>query len=120
MSLVKTAIHRPLTSSNITMIRKTKRNKALVVADKAGKLSLRSGVTEEDALNKLAYYERLEKEEKIMELHDGHWEAMHGKHSRYKCSHCGSVTQVSEIDGQPAYVYCPYCGARMNGRNWTK
>ena len=102
------------------MIRKTKHNKALVITDKSGNHSLRSGITEEDALNKLAYYERLEKEEKIMEVHDGHWKAMLGKHSRYQCSHCGSVTQVAEIDGQPAYNFCPYCNARMHGRNWIK
>lgn len=102
------------------MIRKTKHNKALVITDKTGKHSLRSGITEEDVLNKLAYYERLEKEEKIMEVHEGYWKAMHGKHSRYQCSHCGSVTQVTEIDGQPAYDFCPYCNAKMRGRNWTK
>ena len=32
-----------------------------------------------------------------------------------KCSVCGRVTQVDECMREPLYLYCPNCGARMDG-----
>lgn len=32
-----------------------------------------------------------------------------------KCSVCGRVTQVDECMREPLYLYCPYCGSRMDG-----
>ena len=31
-----------------------------------------------------------------------------------KCSVCGRVTQVDECMREPLYLYCPYCGARLD------
>lgn len=31
-----------------------------------------------------------------------------------KCSVCGRVTQVDECMREPLYLYCPYCGAKMD------
>ena len=33
--------------------------------------------------------------------------------SRYMCSECGWVTNVDECMEKPMYIYCPYCGAKM-------
>ena len=100
------------------MVRKTRHNKAIIIFDKTGKISLRSGMSEEDAWNKLAYYEKLEKEGRIMELADGQWKKIHGPGEKFMCSHCGSVTSVPVINFEPAYPFCPYCNAQMHGRNW--
>ena len=102
------------------MIRKTKHNRSIIIFDKNGKITLRSGMSEEDAWNKLAYYEKLEKEGRIMELADAHWKKIYGPSDKYMCSHCGSVTSVPEINNEPSYPYCPYCNAKMHGRDWKE
>lgn len=33
----------------------------------------------------------------------------------YKCSHCHTKTLVDEFLNKTLYMYCPYCGARMDG-----
>lgn len=33
---------------------------------------------------------------------------------RFTCSECGEIT-AETIMGEPRYVYCPMCGARMDG-----
>lgn len=38
---------------------------------------------------------------------------------RYMCSVCGMETSVDEEMEEPLYIYCPFCGAKMEwgGRN---
>lgn len=33
----------------------------------------------------------------------------------YKCSFCNQVCYVPECMGEPMYIYCPNCGAKMGG-----
>ena len=33
--------------------------------------------------------------------------------SKYMCSECGQMTTVDECMEEPMYIYCPYCGAKM-------
>lgn len=33
--------------------------------------------------------------------------------SKYMCSECGRMTNVDECMEEPMYIYCPYCGAKM-------
>lgn len=33
----------------------------------------------------------------------------------YKCPHCHTKTLVDEFLNKTLYIYCPYCGARMDG-----
>lgn len=32
----------------------------------------------------------------------------------YECSNCGEKSHVKEVMGQPAWDFCPNCGARMD------
>ncbi len=98
------------------MIRNTKHNKQLV-RDFHGILAPAEGVTTEDILYKLHHYEKLEKEGRIMEMAPAHW-IKSAYDNRYICSHCGSLTRVTEIEGRPAYDFCPYCNANMLGRKY--
>ena len=40
-----------------------------------------------------------------------HWE------DRYECSKCGYDTEVDTVMEKPIYNFCPYCGARMDGKS---
>ena len=42
----------------------------------------------------------------------GRWSWRTG--SEYRCTNCGRHTHVDEVMEEPAYNYCPYCGAEMN------
>ena len=33
----------------------------------------------------------------------------------YRCSNCAEKSHVKEVMGRPAWCYCPWCGARMDG-----
>ena len=33
----------------------------------------------------------------------------------YRCTFCGNKAHVKEVMGCPDWVYCPNCGARMDG-----
>lgn len=99
------------------MIRKTKHIKSLVRNDH-GHLDLFSeSVTIDDVLLKLYRYEQMERNEMIMEVADAGW-YKYSYDGKYMCSHCGSITSVPDIDGQPGYRFCPYCNARMHGRKY--
>lgn len=41
----------------------------------------------------------------------GHWTWI--MRSKYKCSECEHETTVDECMEKPMYIYCPYCGAKM-------
>ena len=41
----------------------------------------------------------------------GRWSWRTG--SEYRCTNCGRHTHVDEVMEDPAYNYCPYCGADM-------
>ena len=43
----------------------------------------------------------------------GRWSWRTG--SEYRCTNCGRHTHVDEVMEEPAYNYCPYCGADMKG-----
>lgn len=43
----------------------------------------------------------------------GRWSWRTG--SEYRCTNCGRHTHVDEVMEEPAYNYCPYCGADMRG-----
>lgn len=43
----------------------------------------------------------------------GRWEWI--TENLYKCSHCYTKTVVDEFLNETLYMYCPYCGARMDG-----
>lgn len=43
----------------------------------------------------------------------GRWEWI--TENLYKCSHCHTKTVVDEFLNETLYMYCPYCGARMDG-----
>ena len=38
---------------------------------------------------------------------------MHRGMAQYKCSACNSECYVPECMGEPMYMFCPNCGARM-------
>ena len=42
---------------------------------------------------------------------------MHRGMEQYKCSSCGESCYVPECMGKPMYLFCPNCGAQMNGGN---
>ena len=44
----------------------------------------------------------------------GRWSWRTG--SEYRCTNCGRHTHVDEVMEEPAYNYCPYCGADMRGQ----
>lgn len=100
----------------IIMIRKTKRNKGLV-RKYHGQLEMAEFATYDDVLAKLHYYEELERKEAIMELSEAWWVKI-SYDDRCQCTHCGSITDVPQIDGKPGYKFCPYCNAKMLGRKW--
>lgn len=43
-----------------------------------------------------------------------HAEWIHIDENNYKCSRCGSITQVDEVMYEPKYNGCPYCRAKMD------
>lgn len=43
-----------------------------------------------------------------------HAEWLHEEAYKYKCSNCLKVTDVDEVMCEPAYIRCPYCGAKMD------
>ena len=43
----------------------------------------------------------------------GRWSWCSG--NKYRCTNCGRHTHVDEVMEEPAYNYCPYCGADMRG-----
>lgn len=45
----------------------------------------------------------------------GRWSWRTG--SEYRCTNCGRHTHVDEVMEEPAYNYCPYCGADMKGES---
>lgn len=45
----------------------------------------------------------------------GHWEWV--TEDKYRCSACGVETRVDERFGEPMYKGCPYCFARMDGKD---
>lgn len=34
---------------------------------------------------------------------------------KYRCTNCGRITRVDECMGEPMYIACPYCTAKMDG-----
>lgn len=40
-------------------------------------------------------------------------EWLHSHDDVYECKNCGISTRVDENFGNPAYKFCPYCGAEM-------
>jgi len=44
----------------------------------------------------------------------GHWEWL--TEDKYRCSNCNSETRVDECMNEPMYEFCPFCGAKMEGR----
>lgn len=71
-----------------------------------GSAEYNKGVT--DAFNALFDLQTIEAEP----VKHGTWgENIYGYR---KCSVCGRVTQVDECMREPLYLYCPYCGARMD------
>lgn len=78
-----------------------------------------------EAMNQVGAFEVLK--DKRKELFTSAWgvpivEAEPIKHGRWgeniygyrKCSVCGRVTQVDECMREPLYLYCPYCGSKMD------
>lgn len=53
----------------------------------------------------------------LLKGQNGKWVWKSG--DRYTCSVCGMETSVDEEMEEPLYVYCPFCGAKMEwgGRN---
>lgn len=99
------------------MIRKTKHIKRLI-RDNHGHLEPSSEfITLDDIFYKLHKYEDMEQHEKVMEVHDAYWVKL-AYGDRYRCSHCGSITEVPLIDGKPGYRYCPFCNAKILGRKY--
>ena len=68
----------------------------------------------------ISFYDALDVIDKMM---DDTIEAEPVKHGRwewwsadnYKCSNCANITSVDEWMEQPTYLYCPNCGAKMDG-----
>lgn len=99
------------------MIRKTKHIRRLI-RNTHGRLEPASEfITLEDIFNKLHKYENMEQNETVMEVHDAFW-VKYSYDNRFYCTHCGSITSVPLIEHKPAYKYCPYCNARMHGREY--
>ena len=46
-----------------------------------------------------------------VEVVHGRWEWI--TEDIYGCTNCGETSHVKEVMGQPAWDYCPNCGARM-------
>ena len=59
-----------------------------------------------DALNTV----EVEQEPKM-----GHWEWL--TEDKYRCSNCNSETRVDECMNEPMYIFCPFCGARMESED---
>lgn len=49
----------------------------------------------------------------VVEVKHGHWIWLEG--NLYECSECPNRTEVDEAMNEPLYIYCPFCGARMDG-----
>jgi DNA-directed RNA polymerase subunit RPC12/RpoP len=49
----------------------------------------------------------------VVEVKHGHWIWLEG--NLYECSECPNRTEVDEAMNEPLYIYCPYCGAKMDG-----
>lgn len=43
----------------------------------------------------------------------GRWVLCTG--NKYRRTNCGRHTHVDEVMDEPAYNYCPYCGAKIDG-----
>ncbi len=50
----------------------------------------------------------------VVEVRHGHWIWLEG--NLYECSECPAKTEVDEKMNEPLYQFCPYCGARMDGK----
>lgn len=61
---------------------------------------------------------RMEVERSRPEAGHGEWLKMdmHRGMENYKCSVCRSECYVPEVMGGPMFLFCPYCGAHMDGR----
>lgn len=58
--------------------------------------------------------------EEVKEAHQekrGRWVKldMHPHLADHKCTACGESTYVPTCMGKPIYLFCPWCGARMEG-----
>ena len=49
----------------------------------------------------------------VEEVRHGHWIWLEGNF--YECSECPNKTEVDESMNEPLYIYCPFCGAKMDG-----
>lgn len=49
----------------------------------------------------------------VGEVKHGHWIWLEG--NLYECSECPNRTEVDEAMNEPLYIYCPFCGAKMDG-----
>ena len=55
----------------------------------------------------------------VKEVRRGRWMGLHdGWHYSYSCSECGAeaLTKEETMHDQVCSNYCPYCGARMDGK----
>ena len=59
--------------------------------------------------------------EALQERKSGKWEKVkwiHCKGSGFLCSECNSgVKNQPVLCGKPMFIYCPFCGAKMEGGN---
>ena len=51
--------------------------------------------------------------ENVVEVKHGKWKKVSEKYPRYACTNCHHLFNNKE------YKYCPYCGAKMDGRSET-
>lgn len=56
-----------------------------------------------------------EKMDDVAPVVHGHWELV--TDDKYRCSVCRVETRVDECFGEPMYKGCPYCFARMDGKD---
>lgn len=55
---------------------------------------------------------------KTAEPKHGKWELFDLTWGRsvWACDACGETTDVPTLNGKPIFDYCPWCGARMDGK----
>ena len=77
----------------------------LTYRDEYGDVRPEFGYTLADAVEKLAHYEDLEEQGRLIEQKHGHW--IRTGAISYRCSECNYLPLETDT------AYCPNCGAKM-------